>query len=97
MVDRASKALWLFCFLLPLVQATCYTTFGDIQDGDVPCDPDNDVSTCCSANDYCLSNGLCLDASANNVMTQQSCTDPNWGAPCHKFCTKHSQFTTLYP
>lgn len=94
MADMArTNSFWLLCLILPLARATCYNTFGSIMEGDVPCNPDNDVSHCCSKDDYCLSNGLCFDAGGNNVMTQQSCTDPNWGAPCHKFCTEREQPT----
>ncbi len=50
--------------------ATCYrldgTPFANIRpdDGDwVPCDPSAaGASSCCSVKDYCLGNGLCLDA-----------------------------------
>src|SRR5438045_1926642 len=51
------------------------------------CDPSADISPCCSTTDYCLSNGLCMNAGANNLVTIQGCTDPNWGAPCHRYCS----------
>lgn len=55
------------------------------DDGDwVPCDSSKSVSHCCSSKDYCLDNGLCLDAGANNYFSIQGCTDPSWpaGSPC---------------
>lgn len=53
------------------------------DDGDwVPCDPAASVSTCCSVKDYCMGNGLCLDAGANNYFSIQGCTDQAWGQNC---------------
>ncbi|OIW32020.1 hypothetical protein CONLIGDRAFT_629717 [Coniochaeta ligniaria NRRL 30616] len=69
--------------------ATCYrldgTPFAKIRpdDGDwVPCDASASTSSCCSVKDYCLGNGLCLDAGANNYFSVQGCTDASWGSPC---------------
>jgi hypothetical protein len=65
---------------------TCYTTEGQAINL-VPCDPTANITTCCGLPDYCLSNGLCFNAGANNLLGNQGCTDPNWGAPCHKYCS----------
>jgi len=75
---------------LPLAYAACYDAFGTLQTGHQPCKPNDPVSWCCSEADYCLSNGLCLDAGANNVMTQQSCSSEDWPQPCLKYCKTHS-------
>jgi len=79
------------------VDATCFDTFGNAMDSAfVPCDPSAKVTHCCSSADYCLSNGLCLNAGANNVMSQQGCTDQTWGSPpCRKYCTNHGN--TAFP
>ena len=65
----------------------CYRYGGETVDPDlVPCNPDAPTSVCCSANDFCLSNGICLDAGADNDYTLQGCTDRDWGEPCRKIC-----------
>ncbi|KAJ2905182.1 hypothetical protein MKZ38_006088 [Zalerion maritima] len=47
-----------------------------------PCNPDAPVSHCCRAEDYCLSNGLCLNAEDDNWYTIQGCTTEVWEGPC---------------
>ncbi|KAK3936420.1 hypothetical protein QBC46DRAFT_357496 [Diplogelasinospora grovesii] len=71
------------------VSATCYRLDGlpyskiRSDDGDwIPCDTNSRVSSCCSSKDYCMGNGLCLDAGANNYFSIQGCTDPSWPSPC---------------
>jgi hypothetical protein len=73
---------------------TCYDPNGKPLTGagwenytNVVCDTTAAVSICCSPNDNCLSNGLCFNTGADNYLSFQGCTDPNWGAPCHKFCS----------
>ncbi|KAK0704466.1 hypothetical protein B0H67DRAFT_350426 [Lasiosphaeris hirsuta] len=70
--------------------ANCYKVDGKLQDtkyGWKPCNPDAAASPCCSAIDYCLDNGLCLNAGVvNNYITVQGCTDPTWGGSCRKYC-----------
>lgn len=51
-----------------------------------PCDATAEVSPCCSGLDFCLSNGLCLDAGSNNGFTQQGCTSKGWDFPCRQYC-----------
>lgn len=53
----------------------------------VPCDPEAEVSACCSSGDYCMSNGLCMDSGSNNCLTQQGCTDSGWSTPCNNYCS----------
>lgn len=79
----------LYLFGPASVAATCYrldgTPFAKIRadDGDwIACDASATVSSCCSTKDYCLGNGLCLDAGANNYFSVQGCTDQAWGKPC---------------
>ncbi len=74
-----------------LVFGTCYRLDGlphskiRTDDGDwVPCDNTARISHCCSSKDYCLENGLCLNAGANNYFSIQGCTDPSWPSPCVK-------------
>ncbi|KAK3335241.1 hypothetical protein B0T19DRAFT_3333 [Cercophora scortea] len=78
----------LLC-LADVVAGTCYKLDGSpyskirTDDGDwVPCDNTARISPCCSSKDYCLGNGLCLDAGANNYFSIQGCTDPSWPEPC---------------
>ncbi len=83
----------LAIIVAPVVSAAavaCYNTFGNmLGDGFLPCNASLSVTHCCGGTDYCLSNGLCLDAGGNNVMTQQGCTNALWPSPCHKYCSKH--------
>ncbi|KAK3341883.1 hypothetical protein B0T25DRAFT_355425 [Lasiosphaeria hispida] len=87
----ALRALLAALVLSELVAGTCYRLDGlpyskiRTDDGDwVPCNSDARISHCCSSKDYCLPNGLCLDAGANNYFSIQGCTDPSWPAPCVK-------------
>jgi len=71
--------------------ANCYNVDGILQDADLnwrPCNPNAEISPCCNKDDYCLDNGLCLNAgSSKNLFTVQGCTDPKCGAPCQKYCS----------
>lgn len=66
--------------------AICYDTNGNEHDVFLPCDTSADVSVCCSNSDYCLDNGLCLDAAGDNIFTVQGCTSSTWEAPCKQYC-----------
>lgn len=89
-ISTLVASLLLADFAAGAAAATCYrldgTPFAKIRpdDGDwVPCDPSAaGASSCCSVKDYCLGNGLCLDAGANNYFSIQGCTNAGWGAPC---------------
>ncbi|KAI1260648.1 hypothetical protein F5Y18DRAFT_404683 [Xylariaceae sp. FL1019] len=52
----------------------------------VPCNVSERISVCCSATDFCLDNGLCLDAGGDNLINVQGCTSPAWDSPCKKYC-----------
>nr|CDP30130.1 Putative protein of unknown function [Podospora anserina S mat+] len=74
-------------------EPTCYDTWGNRDTNQVPCygpgsTPDTKTTThCCNKNDYCLSNGLCMSPQANNLMTQQGCTDKDWNdSSCNRLC-----------
>ncbi len=74
-----------------LAESTCYNTWGEVDTNQQPCFAPGTADTgattwCCSKSDYCLSNGLCLSPGSSNLMTQQGCTDKNWGGSCKKFC-----------
>lgn len=77
-----------------LVQSRCYTSEGDpwIYNPDspveawMPCNTTADVTSCCSPRDYCMSNGLCMDAVVDNVVSQQGCTSSSWDEPCVNYC-----------
>lgn len=91
---KLAAGIAAFAGFLPVLVSTqasnCYRVDGELQDskyGWVPCSPDRPSSPCCSGIDYCLDNGLCLNAGVvNNVFTIQGCTDPSWGGDCRKFC-----------
>ncbi|KAJ6784698.1 hypothetical protein PWT90_00441 [Aphanocladium album] len=65
--------------------ATCYSYEGKALPMS-PCDGSGSISPCCGDNDFCLSNGLCLNAGGNNAYSQQGCTDKDWKPPCKKHC-----------
>ena len=68
--------------------ATCYKVDGTPQPLFQPCNPEAKISSCCNSIDFCMSNGLCMDAgSFNNLASVQGCTDKGWGAPCFRPCT----------
>ncbi|KAI0505623.1 hypothetical protein F5B22DRAFT_515826 [Xylaria bambusicola] len=48
----------------------------------MPCDPDAEVSNCCSEIDLCMGNGICLGFNAYNGYTFQACTHPDWPEAC---------------
>ncbi|KAK4194923.1 hypothetical protein QBC40DRAFT_317802 [Triangularia verruculosa] len=74
-------------------EPTCYDTWGNKDSNQMPCygpgstSDTKTITHCCNKNDYCLSNGLCMSPQANNLMTQQGCTDKDWnGSSCNRFC-----------
>ncbi|KAF2964529.1 hypothetical protein GQX73_g9038 [Xylaria multiplex] len=67
-------------------KAACYDTSGTERDGFFPCNTSAGVSVCCGGTDYCLDNGLCLDAFGDNIFTVQACTSATWDAPCKQYC-----------
>ncbi|KAI0193849.1 hypothetical protein F4808DRAFT_354128 [Astrocystis sublimbata] len=83
-------AVLFFLALLALVnaqgEATCYDAAGLQKDFMFACNSSAEVSVCCSQSDYCLDNGLCLDALGDNIFTVQGCTSKAWDAPCQKYC-----------
>ncbi|KAI1502578.1 hypothetical protein F5X99DRAFT_152891 [Biscogniauxia marginata] len=76
--------------------SVCYDTSGNVKDNFVPCDTSADVSVCCTANDYCLDNGLCLDAGGDNQFTVQGCTNSDWSSPCVQYCPDMGTTTNWY-
>ncbi|KAL2266798.1 hypothetical protein VTJ83DRAFT_6150 [Remersonia thermophila] len=71
-------------------QAKCYNTWGEEDEKLQPCfapGGSQAAAWCCDSQDSCLSNGLCISHESNNLLTQQGCTDPNWGGSCKRFCS----------
>lgn len=73
----------------------CYNSAGLIPSTDgkvkiwVPCNNNTANSACCCVDDYCMSNGLCLDTHNEDQITQQGCTDPQWSdVGCIDYCGK---------
>ena len=93
------------CYLLTLlslvsvrvfaqIEKTCYFPAGNVALNNVPCDPNAEVSSCCSDRSFCLANGLCrvensdteLDDTvefARGACTDQSFQDPACFQQCH--------------
>jgi hypothetical protein len=68
---------------------TCYSPGGYIlvSFNYQPCYT-NGTGPCCSSGDECLSNGMCFNAGANNLVSQSGCTDPTFTEPgCAIICT----------
>jgi hypothetical protein len=73
--------------LLPVVASyTCYRVDGSTDTSLTACDPSAAISPCCHAYEYCLSNGLCIGAGANNLLAVEGCTDAYWNTPCQPYC-----------
>ncbi|KAF2230724.1 hypothetical protein EV356DRAFT_536096 [Viridothelium virens] len=70
--------------------SACYYPDGSINSGDEPCDPDAEVSMCCSNTKQCLTNGLCalIDAASNTDINfaRGTCTDETWQS---EICPQH--------
>ncbi|KAL9081481.1 MAG: hypothetical protein Q9157_000039 [Trypethelium eluteriae] len=77
--------------------ATCYFPAGNIAYGNVPCNPDGEVSTCCGDVSKCLANGLCAVGDTSDGLggflnsgvefARGGCTDPTWQDPaCFQHC-----------
>ncbi|KAJ2906401.1 hypothetical protein MKZ38_001761 [Zalerion maritima] len=94
MKSLISHLIFSFCFFLVVVSLAsakpqpCYrqdaSQFGDtVEEYMHICNPSSSISHCCSPSDYCLENGLCLDAAGDNLYSVQGCSDKTWSAPCH--------------
>ncbi|KAI1310835.1 hypothetical protein F5Y03DRAFT_8023 [Xylaria venustula] len=90
------SAVVIVFYLITQGHATCYDTSGNEKDTFLPCNPSADVSVCCSTSDYCLDNGLCLDAAGDNIFTVQGCTSRTWEAPCKQYCPDLPPTTDWY-
>jgi hypothetical protein len=64
---------------------TCYDYSG-AESTTIPCNSSASISTCCHPQDICLSNGLCLGVSINNLLSVQGCTSKTWASPCQNYC-----------
>ncbi|KAI0164164.1 hypothetical protein GGR57DRAFT_452610, partial [Xylariaceae sp. FL1272] len=82
----ASKSLALMLASSQLSAAICFDANGNENAHFFPCNPSDDISVCCSDTDYCLDNGLCLDAGGDNMFNVQGCTSRNWDSPCKQYC-----------
>ncbi|KAI1381099.1 hypothetical protein F4677DRAFT_116857 [Hypoxylon crocopeplum] len=95
-LSRVLFSLWavLSWLVYPTIEATCYNSQGfpwaftsqEPVEAWKACDPGAEVTNCCGPHDYCMSNGLCLDAVIDNMVSQQGCTDRNWAEPCQNYC-----------
>lgn len=76
-------------FSLKVSATTCYSPGGNtiVNLNYQPCYT-NETGPCCGASDVCLSNGMCFNDGANNLVSQSGCTDPTFNAPgCAIICS----------
>ncbi|KAK7926889.1 hypothetical protein PG985_003887 [Apiospora marii] len=68
--------------------SSCYKRDGTPQQVKkwLPCKPEDKASPCCDAGDFCMSNGLCLNAVGNQWFSAQGCTNPRWDSGCNEIC-----------
>lgn len=71
----------------PATAATCFKYVGQIGDsgtddsGDVPCDPNANVSACCGAGSICISNLHCFNDAITTPQVPGTCTDQSFTNP----------------
>jgi hypothetical protein len=81
----------------PARTQVCYGTDGSLDTNGVPCDPSSAVSPCCHIEDYCLTNGFCLNGGADNAISRGTCTDQNWeSSACPQYCRTGSLSFLLF-
>ncbi|KAK4212594.1 hypothetical protein QBC37DRAFT_388695 [Rhypophila decipiens] len=78
--------LLVLCSCAAAAAATCYNLNGDEVSNTniIPCDADEPITHCCSSDDLCARNGLCLNNGDDGKISAQGCTDPGWNLPCHQ-------------
>ena len=69
----------------------CYQAVDNEVSGDFPCNPDADISSCCSSGNVCSSNLYCVSAS-NQQNYVGTCTDKTWSSSACPFNLSSSQF-----
>lgn len=83
--------LFLYGVIVPTAATNCYAPNGGLIDffTYLPCN-ESGSGPCCSNADMCLSNGLCFDSGADNIMAQAGCTDPGFNAAgCVIICSSN--------
>ena len=103
-LDTMLRAFSVIGYLsqLTLTASTCYYPLGGVSN-DVPCDPDADVSMCCSHRSECLTNGLCQLQDINTSgkgYARGTCTDRTWTSsicPQHCQVSKSKRVKLLHP
>ncbi|KAK8033540.1 hypothetical protein PG991_002938 [Apiospora marii] len=66
---------------------SCFKRDGTLQQEKtwLPCSPEARVSHCCREGDFCMSNGLCLNAIGNQYFSAQGCTNSKFEG-CNEIC-----------
>lgn len=75
--------------LVAQAQQTCYSINGNPDTTMSPCNASATNSGCCYANEYCLTNGLCINQAlvGGNRLSRVGCTDKTWEDPaCFQEC-----------
>ncbi|KAK0511556.1 hypothetical protein JMJ35_006129 [Cladonia borealis] len=84
-----------------IVAQACHFTDGSEALAYTVCNGTANVSHCCTAQEACLTNGLCYDA-ADQSINVGTCTDPSWSnTNCFQYCPNTTSFrnpstNTLY-
>ena len=74
----------------------CYQAVEGQVAGDFPCNPDANVSSCCSPGNICSSNLFCISAS-NHQNYVGTCTDRTWSSPACPFNLSWCLLLIPYP
>ncbi|KAI1370148.1 hypothetical protein F4677DRAFT_439169 [Hypoxylon crocopeplum] len=84
-LSQLFASLLAFQFHILSCDAQCYLPNGEETDN-FPCDPYSTVGPCCGGGlgASCLSNKLCSSPEGNII--RGSCSDPNWGFDCPRYC-----------
>ncbi|KAI0601105.1 hypothetical protein F4775DRAFT_589796 [Biscogniauxia sp. FL1348] len=70
------------------VEGACYSRDGSLMAYWEPCNSTDEIGFCCSSEDFCLSNGLCLGGQFDQGWSVQGCTDRAWRVPCVDWCER---------
>lgn len=73
----------------------CYQAVDNEVSGDFPCNPDADISSCCSSGNVCSSNLYCVSAS-NQQNYVGTCTDKTWSSSACPFNLTSGIFDPWY-
>ena len=91
--------IFYHAFVTTALGATCYFPSGDVATGNVPCNNNTDMSSCCASPSDCFANGLCLVNNDTDTVEfgRGGCTDQTWqSSNCFQQCTNDPTSEYLY-